>query len=169
MKEEALKRLVDACRECGRIDALMPSLPEGVTPRAVRIVDALGKLEEQGGPVLVGEVSEALGATAPSVTRALASLEGLGYVRKEHLREDRRSVAVCLTEKGRACREVYVTRYFEGLSSRLADFDERRLEDAAELMESLLAAFADSRAEVGASVEQAAVEAGLLEGGRGRS
>lgn len=169
MKEEAIKRLVDACRACKRIDALMPPLPEGTTPRAVRILDVVGRLEEQGGTVLVGAVSEALGATAPSVTKALAELEGHGYVRKEHLESDRRSVAVSLTERGKACRDVYVTRYFRVLSEHLSGLEERKLADAACLLESLLSGLASCQEEVEASIGKAAAEAGLVEGGRRRA
>jgi len=70
----------------------------GLTPLQVQVVTALG----EGPPPLpyVGDIARELGITQPSASDAVAALEAKGYVSRVIDTNDRRRVALALTERG---------------------------------------------------------------------
>jgi DNA-binding MarR family transcriptional regulator len=65
--------------------------------------DLLYILHKSEGYKVQRELQRALGVTAPTVSRMLASLEQLGLVEREVMEEDRRHREVRLTKAGRRC------------------------------------------------------------------
>jgi DNA-binding MarR family transcriptional regulator len=53
------------------------------------------------GPLTVGQLAEAAGIAAPTVTRVVDGLEDAGLVRRTRSRSDRRAVRISLTATGR--------------------------------------------------------------------
>jgi MarR family transcriptional regulator, organic hydroperoxide resistance regulator len=92
------------------------------------------------GPLCLGELALAAGVSAPTATRMLDGLEREGLVRRERRADDRRLVAVALTEAGRervdAARARVLARRREIFES-LAPAERR---GAARLLERLAAA-----------------------------
>jgi DNA-binding MarR family transcriptional regulator len=78
----------------------------GLTPLQVQVVTALG----EGPPPLpyVGDIARELGITQPSASDAVAALEAKGYVSRVVDSNDRRRVALALTERGVALDEQLV-------------------------------------------------------------
>ncbi len=70
----------------------------GLTPLQVQVVTVLG----EGPPPLpyVGDIARELGITQPSASDAVAALEAKGYVSRVVDSNDRRRVALALTERG---------------------------------------------------------------------
>ena len=85
---------------------------------------------ERSGSLSPTELRDALGVTGPRVTAILHELEAQGLIRRETAPEDRRSVAIFLTEQGKA--EVLRhrerrRRRIEQLSERIGPEDTRAL------------------------------------------
>ena len=92
MKVESAKLVLDACQQAAQLQRLLPPLPEGITPRCVRVIEQIRRLSEEGGPVRVSDISEILDVTRPGITNVLRDLEELGYVEKRRDEADSRNV-----------------------------------------------------------------------------
>lgn len=113
------KQFFDCCHFARKILDLMPPLPEGMTPRHIRIIDVIFRLENAGSPVRVSDISAEMKATRPSVTRLVAELAALGTVEKTASPTDGRVTYVRLTKKGRAYYDFYVKEYHQWVSAHL--------------------------------------------------
>jgi DNA-binding MarR family transcriptional regulator len=128
MDSKTAKMVIDACHAAGQAVAMMPSLPDGVTPLYVRIIDAIEQLDRTAGHVYVSDVSRTAGVSMPGVTRALNALEKLGAVKKTADPADRRFVSIELTELGQSWYQTFVGDFYEELSDEMGDISS---EDAA--------------------------------------
>ena len=85
------------------------------------------------GPHTVRGLAQSLGVSKPVVTRALNTLGGLGYLRRERDQDDRRNVFVVRTNDGASFLEGF-KRYLDlgaGASEgQQPSFEERRKEPA---------------------------------------
>ena len=115
MTIEGIKRMLDACYQAKRIRDMLPPLPEGVTPSYLHYLDVMEKREQQGLPVKVSDISDALRLPRPGVTRAVKEMEVKGYVQKQTSSEDGRVTYLTTTEAGRALSAQYNTKYFRAL------------------------------------------------------
>jgi DNA-binding MarR family transcriptional regulator len=100
----------------------------------------LEPLAAAGGPLRLGELALAAGVSAPTATRMLDGLERDGLVRRERRSDDRRLVAVALTDTGRERAEA---THALVLARRQEIFESLTAEDrrsAARLLERLAAA-----------------------------
>ncbi|MBB6479680.1 MarR family winged helix-turn-helix transcriptional regulator [Spirochaeta isovalerica] len=86
---------------------------EGVVPAHGKIIFHLFQKEK---PVPLSEVVKASGRVKSTITGMVATLEKHGYLMRTHSPEDKRSVLVELTPKGRAMREL-----FNDISIRILD------------------------------------------------
>ena len=152
---EGVRRLLDACWKAKRITELLPSLPHGMKPRHVHVIDAIWHINEPSGQhnavARVGDVSAFLNVTTPSVTKLVNELVGLDLVRKHTTVDDRRAVTLTLTEQGLECRRAYVERYHAHLTHVLArltidecDTTVRTLNTALRLMQNDIARCGES-------------------------
>jgi DNA-binding MarR family transcriptional regulator len=83
--------------------------------------DLLYAVLERLGPPQV-DLCNALGVSAPTVSRMVNSLQELGLVERQTAPEDRRLRLVVLTEAGRRCIEGAIARFRgAGLAQRLVD------------------------------------------------
>ncbi len=120
MDIQLTKRFLLACHTARHICESMPELPQGLTPRLVRIIDVIHQLQSQQDIVRVGDVSHLMNGTAPSITRSLKELTALGYVKKIRQASDRRVFSVQLTPSGNSIYKHYVYdfhHWLNGLSS----------------------------------------------------
>ena len=94
------------------------------------------------GPLTLGELAACENVAPPTVTKAVAVLEGLGFVTREIDPDDRRVTRVSGTADGRRHLQDVVSVRTAWLEGRLADLepeDRTRLLDALEVLESLSA------------------------------
>ncbi len=130
MKTESVKLILDACQQAAQLQRLLPALPEGVTPRCVRVVEQIRRLSEGGKDVRVSDISEMLDVTRPGITNVLRDLVEMGYVSKRRDEEDSRIVFVSLTDRGEALYRRYVEAYHRhlcGVFEELGDDGAREL------------------------------------------
>lgn len=114
-----MKKFVDSFHEAKRLADMLPELPDGLTPRHIRILDNIYMLAQQGGAVRISDVSDAMRSTRPSITKLVNELQKKGYVDKTPDTADRRVILVSLTDAGREVHEVYCLNYHEWLSQLL--------------------------------------------------
>src|SRR5215207_4906469 len=92
------------------------------------------------GPLTLGELATCEKVAPPTVTKAVAVLEDLGFVTREIDPDDRRVTRVSGTADGRRHLQDVVSVRTAWLDGRLADLspeDRSRLLDALEVLESL--------------------------------
>ena len=128
MDSKTVKMVIDACHAAGQAVAMMPSLPRGVTPLYVRIIDAIEQRNRTEGHVYVSDIGRIAGVSMPGITRALNALEKLGAVKKTADPADRRFVSIELTELGQSWYQTFVGDFYEELSDEMGDISS---EDAA--------------------------------------
>jgi DNA-binding MarR family transcriptional regulator len=73
-----------------------------------------------GTAMLQRDLREALGVSAPTVSRMLASLEELGLLRREPLEGDRRHRSITLTKEGRRCIQRAIRHFVRSGYAQLA-------------------------------------------------
>lgn len=121
MDSKTVKMVIDACHAAGQAVAMMPSLPRGVTPLYVRIIDAIEQRNRTEGHVYVSDIGRIAGVSMPGITRALNALEKLGAVKKTADPADRRFVSIELTELGQSWYQTFVGDFYEKLSAEMGD------------------------------------------------
>ena len=92
MKVESVKLILDVCAEAAHIEQLLPELPQGITPRCVRVIEQIAKLSKEHRDVRVSDISEMLDVTRPGITAVLRELTEMGYVTKSRDDVDSRVV-----------------------------------------------------------------------------
>jgi DNA-binding MarR family transcriptional regulator len=75
---------------------------------------------KQGRFMVQRDLREALGVAAPTVSRMLASLEELGFVRRQRLEEDLRHRSITLTKAGRECIQRAIRHFVRSGYAKLA-------------------------------------------------
>jgi len=92
------------------------------------------------GPMTLGELAGRENVAPPTVTKAVAALEDLGFVSREIDPDDRRVTRVSGTAAGRRHLEEVISVRTAWLEARLADLgpdEQRRLLDALDILEAL--------------------------------
>lgn len=145
MNSEVVDEFLLACHHAKAIIAQMPALPDGVTPRDVRICDTLQDLQQTHESVRVSDISARMQVTRPSITKAIVNLELLGYVAKKVDPDDRRGVLVELTDQGRKLVQIFVTDYHAWVANQLHDITELDLKTATQVIYKVEAALAEAK------------------------
>ena len=86
------------------------------------------------GPLSISELSVLECVTAPTMSRTVAALEASGFVRCAVHQNDKRSVVVTITAKGKAAVENGAERTLRQVLGMLADQDSLALEGVANLV-----------------------------------
>ena len=124
MEIKTIKALLDACYQAKRIRDLLPELPKGITPSYIHFLDTIETLEQQGQPVKVSDIGEALHIPRPGVTRTVKEMEGKGFLCKRTSPDDGRITYISLTEKGKQLSHQYNEVYFSRLAPFLEDISQ---------------------------------------------
>ncbi|MBQ1490493.1 MAG: winged helix DNA-binding protein [Blautia sp.] len=138
MTVESVKKLIDICAAGSRLEEYFPALPEGITPRCVRVIEQLALLEEKGELVRVSDISEMLDVTKPGITAVLRALAEKGYVTKRRDEKDNRVVYVALTDSGKKIYRQYVVEYHSHLSTVLSPLTDQDALEAERIITLLL-------------------------------
>lgn len=138
MKVESAKLILDACAEASHVELMLPSLPKGITPRCVRVVEQIARLTKQEKAVKVSDISEMLDVTRPGITAVVRDLAEMGYVSKERDTMDSRIVYVSLTQSGWELYQTYVEEGHARLAEALADIGDDGAEQLAAMIHRIL-------------------------------
>lgn len=131
--------IIDACQMAGHLQECFPALPDGITPRGVRVIEQIDRKSRTQDRIMVSEISEMLDVTRPGITAVLRELEKLGYVTKTRSEEDSRIVFVSLTERGKALCDRAVTQYHAHLSQVLCEIGDEEAQKLYENVQKILA------------------------------
>ena len=142
MRVESVKLILDACQQASQLQRLLPALPEGITPRCVRVIEQIRRLSENGSTVRVSDISEMLDVTRPGITNVLRDLEEMGYVEKQRDEADSRIVFVSLTEKGEGLYRRYVQDYHRHLCDVFAELGDDGAKELARMIRFVVSAVA---------------------------
>ena len=74
MEIATIKAVLDACYQAQRIRAMLPTLPDGVTPSYIHFFDLIETMEQKGMRVKVSDISDRLGIPRPGVTRTVKAV-----------------------------------------------------------------------------------------------
>lgn len=124
MEINLTKSLITACFDAKDLVDMMPELPKGVTPLAIRILDTIEQLTREQGCAHPRDVAKARKLALPSVTRSLKALEKLGAVKKETDPEDRRFIKLTLTSLGQSWYDKYVDHFYQNYANALGNISE---------------------------------------------
>lgn len=123
MHVEIVKNLIDACFTAKRITELTPPLPTGMVPRHNNVIDKIHELSQTKAHVYISDISRQLNTTAPSITKLVGQLEGMGYLVKIFDQEDRRYVSIKLTDKGESHYYAFIETYHKELAELMEDMN----------------------------------------------
>lgn len=115
------ERYLGACMVAKRTTHFLPAPPEGLQRRHIYILKTCYNLKKENGAVKISDIAQAIGSTLPSVTKNIAVLEKLGYMKKQANEKDRRVINVEPTEKGLALYQQDVYDFHEKNAEVLQD------------------------------------------------
>mgnify|MGYP002676115525 FL=1 len=124
MEIATIKAVLDACYQAQRIRAMLPTLPDGVTPSYIHFFDLIETMEQKGMRVKVSDISDRLGIPRPGVTRTVKEMEAKGYLQKVSSAQDKRVTYLSMTEAGKALSRKYNEEFFSQLAPLLLDITE---------------------------------------------
>ena len=130
MDTDLTKQFIDSFHMAKHLTDMLPALPDGLTPRHIRILDNIYTLSQHGSAVRISDISDAMRSTRPSITKLVNELNKKGYVEKTPDTADKRVILVSLTPLGRDVYEVYGLRYHEWLSQLLEPIADEDIEAA---------------------------------------
>ncbi|MGI6190743.1 MAG: MarR family winged helix-turn-helix transcriptional regulator [Eubacterium sp.] len=122
MDIELTKRFIDSFHIAKKIPAMMPDLPDHLTPRHIHIMEYVCSAPENG--IRVSEIAGKMHSTMPSITRLVNELAEKGFVTKQKNQQDRRACTVHPTEAGRKLFYIYGTSYHRKLAALLSEIPE---------------------------------------------
>ncbi len=134
MTIDLLKQMMDACYLAKRARELLPDLPEGIASSYIQYLDTIEKLQQNGVPVKVSDISDALGLPRPGVTRTIKEMESAGLLNKTSSPEDGRITFLSITPKGQTLSQTYNTLVFSSLKPYMEEISE---EDALNMIRTM--------------------------------
>ena len=138
MKVESVKLILDACAAASHVELMLPSLPKGITPRCIRVIEQIARLTKQEKEVKVSDISEMLDVTRPGITAVVRDLAAMGYLSKERDTVDNRIVFVSLTQSGWELYRTYVEEGHARLTEVFADIGDEGAEQLAAMIHRVL-------------------------------
>ncbi|MEE0511529.1 MAG: MarR family transcriptional regulator [Peptococcaceae bacterium] len=124
------RAFMDACHKAKRIIKYLPPLPEWMTPRQVKVIDAIHQLAQQQDAVRISDVANHLEGTMPSITRMIATLEEHGAVEKRSDATDKRIQTLVLTPYGEDLYDYYIERFHNHVAEVFSGIDEEDMRTA---------------------------------------
>ena len=127
MKPILTRQFLDACFSAKQILNSLPPLPSWMTPRQIKVVDAIFELQQDQDNVRISDIANYLGGTLPSITRMVADLEAHDVLFKQPSYTDKRAFSIILTPYGEALYHQYVEVFHTHVTMRLSEIDEEEL------------------------------------------
>lgn len=127
MNRQLSEEYIDACLSAKHTMRFLPEPPPEVQKRHIHIIKTVYNLSEELNVVRVSDIAETIGVTLPSITKNIATLENLGYLKKESNLEDKRVVNIKLTKKGLALHQKVVYDFHQKNSQILKNIPEEEI------------------------------------------
>ena len=124
MDSQLSEEYIDACLSAKQTLRFLPEPPPEIQKRHIYIIKTLYNLSKELTEVRVSDIAGKIGVTLPSITKNIALLENLGYIKKKSNTEDKRVVNVQLTEKGLYLHKKIVYDFHHKNSQILKDIPE---------------------------------------------
>ncbi|WP_251006032.1 winged helix DNA-binding protein [Carnobacterium sp. ISL-102] len=124
MDSQLSEEYIDACLSAKQTLRFLPEPPPEIQKRHIYIIKILYNLSKELTEVRVSDIAGKIGVTLPSITKNIALLENLGYIKKESNAEDKRVVNIQLTEKGLFLHQKIVYDFHHKNSQILKDIPE---------------------------------------------
>lgn len=137
MDTRELKELLDACFMAKRLVDGLPKLPDGIRPRHLHVLETIYETERERGFCRVGDVSQCLNITMPSITKLIRELEERGMLEKGPDPDDGRAIRVHLTAKGEQCVQRHVILFHEKWCRALVDVSGEQAAQTAAIIQRL--------------------------------
>ena len=147
MNTTSLKCLLDACFAAKRIVETLPALPKGMKPRHIHVLEAIYEVNAERSDCRVSDVSTRLNITAPSITKLIQELEGLGLVEKCPSQSDKRVVHLYLTNEGLACVREHVLDFHRDWAAALGSVTDEQASETARVIGELMRTMPGKRQE----------------------
>ncbi|EOH89000.1 MarR family winged helix-turn-helix transcriptional regulator [Enterococcus villorum] len=128
MDRKLSERYFGACMVAKRTTHFLPAPPKGLQRRHIYILKTCYNLKKANGTVKISDIAQEIGSTLPSVTKNIAKLEELGYMKKQANEKDRRVINVEPTEKGLALYQQDVYDFHEKNTEVLQDIPTEDIE-----------------------------------------
>lgn len=127
MDRQLSEEYIDACLSAKQTLRFLPEPPPEVQKRHIYIIKTLYNLSKELTEVRVSDIAETIGVTLPSITKNIATLEDLGYIKKESNVSDKRVVNIQLTKKGLTLYQKVVCDFHKKNSGILKDIPEEEI------------------------------------------
>ncbi len=124
MDTNLTRAFLDACHKAKRIITYLPPLPDWMTPRQVKVIDAIHQLAQNQQAVCISDVAKHMEGTMPSITRMITTLEKHGAIVKLPDAADRRTHMLALTSYGEELYTHYIEHFHNHIAEVFADIDE---------------------------------------------
>lgn len=132
LSREDYNRLLKSMRHMMNINPTV--LLKNVTLAELKLIYCAQEyLKNEGRPVSSAEAAERLGISAPAVSRTVKGLEVKGCLKRRIDDNDRRSIKIEVTEKGRELLEENMKRCIALLDRIFAEFSDEELADMVRL------------------------------------
>lgn len=129
----------------------LPLLLEDITPAEFSLMCFVGEAES---PVTVAQAANHMGVSMPAVSRLLKTLESDGLIARKTDENDRRSVQILLTEKGRELTQRNLVLLGQMVDRVTSCFSDEELSMLIRAHEKLAKGIAEVMAELSASSGQ---------------
>ena len=142
---EAIKTLLTTSHETTRLTQMQPPLPEGLTPRNLKVLDYIEQLERTAQPPKVSDIADLLQVTRPGITRLVRELEAISVIEKITDAKDKRIVRLRLTPSGRKLHAYYIAQYHGWLAEQITDISEHDIRTTAATIAKLYAIMSERK------------------------
>lgn len=134
MEPTLTRQFLDACYSAKQILNHLPQLPSWMTPRQMKVVDAIYQLQQSQEDVRISDIANHLEGTMPSITRMLTDLESHDVLSKIPSHTDKRAFSVALTPYGEKLYHDYAAVFHTHVTLQLSEIHEADLCTAIEVI-----------------------------------
>ncbi len=137
MNEELVKKIFRTCARAKRLTDFMPKLPDGMTPRHLRVMEAVVEINQENGVACIGDIGHYINTTLPSITHLINELEKLELVIRVPSTKDKRITQVVPTDSGVYFYEKYIREYHRHIAELFNDITPQDCEIMIETMNTI--------------------------------
>lgn len=116
---EDITILLTACHQAKHATELQPTLPTGITPGHLKVLDCVHRYEANAQSAKVSDIADEMQVTRPGITRLVRELEAFHALEKFTDTQDKRIVRLRLTEKGQQLYAYYILQYHNWLAEQV--------------------------------------------------
>lgn len=116
---EDISILLTACHQAKHATELQPTLPNGITPGHLKVLDCVHRYETNAQSAKVSDIADEMQVTRPGITRLVRELESFHALEKITDAQDKRIVRLRLTSTGQQLYTYYILQYHNWLAEQI--------------------------------------------------